>query len=385
MWSLTGERIMGKRINVTRSLLPPMEEYIEEIKPIWESHWLTNMGEKHQELERELNEYLKVKNISLMSNGHMALELAIQAMNLTGEVITTPFTFASTTHAIVRNGLLPVFCDIDPEDFTIDTEKIESLITDRTTAIVPVHVYGNICHIEEIERIAKKYGLRVIYDAAHTFGETYKNVGTGNFGDASAFSFHATKVFNTIEGGAVCYGDAELGNRLYHLKNFGISSEVVVDGIGANAKMNEFQAAMGICNLRHVDEEIEKRKHIAECYRERLSGIKGLRLNTVQKEVKSNYAYFPIIIEPEKFGETRDEICKRLQGNGIYARKYFYPITNSFDCYKDRFNPNDTPVALRISNEVMTLPLYGELEEETVNKICDIIAESNKSIWGGVK
>jgi dTDP-4-amino-4,6-dideoxygalactose transaminase len=371
---------MEKRINVTRSLMPPFEEYIEEIKPIWESHWLTNMGEKHQELERKLTDYLKVKNISLMSNGHMALEMAVQAMNLTGEVITTPFTFASTTHAIVRNDLEPVFCDIDPENFTIDTDRIESLITERTTAIVPVHVYGNICHIEEIERIAKKHGLKVIYDAAHTFGESYKNVGTGNFGDASAFSFHATKVFNTIEGGAVCYGDEELGKRLYHLKNFGISDEVTVDGIGANAKMNEFQAAMGICNLRHVDEEIEKRKHIAESYRERLGGIKGLRLNTIQKDVKSNYAYFPIIIEAEKFGATRDEICKALMENGIYARKYFYPITNSFECYNGRFDPKDTPVALKISNEVMTLPLYGELEEENVNKICDIIRKRKSVI-----
>jgi dTDP-4-amino-4,6-dideoxygalactose transaminase len=364
-----------KRINVTRSLMPPFEEYIEEIKPIWESHWLTNMGEKHQELERKLIDYLNVKNISLMSNGHMALEMAIQALNLTGEVITTPFTFASTTHAIVRNNLEPVFCDIDPEDFTIDADKIESLITDRTTAIVPVHVYGNICHIEEIDRIAKKHSLKVVYDAAHTFGESYKKVGTGNFGDASAFSFHATKVFNTIEGGAVCYSDEELGKRLYHLKNFGISNEMVVDGIGANAKMNEFQAAMGICNLRHVDEEIEKRKHIVECYRERLGGIKGLRLNAIQKDVKSNYAYFPIIIEAEKFGATRDEVCKKLKENGIYARKYFYPITNSFECYNGRFDPKDTPVALKISNEVMTLPLYGELEEETVNKICDIISK----------
>jgi dTDP-4-amino-4,6-dideoxygalactose transaminase len=364
---------MKERINVTRSLLPPYEEYIDEIKPIWESHWLTNMGEKHQELEKKLTDYLQVSNISLMSNGHMALELTIQAMNLTGEVITTPFTFASTTHAIVRNNLEPVFCDIDSTDFTIDVDKIESLITDRTSAIVPVHVYGNICHIEEIDSIAKKYGLKVIYDAAHTFGETYQNVGTGNFGDASAFSFHATKVFNTIEGGAVCYQDEELGKQLYHLKNFGIRDAEVVDGIGANAKMNEFQAAMGICNLRHVDEEIEKRKHIVECYRERLGGIGGLRLNAIQKEVKSNYAYFPIIVEADKFGATRDEVCKKLMENGIYARKYFYPTTNSFDCYRDRFDPESTPVALQISKEVMTLPLYGELEEKSVYKICDII------------
>lgn len=247
-----------ERVNVTRSLLPSLEEYIEEISSMWETHWLTNMGEKHQRLEKQLKEYLDVPDITLMSNGHMALELILQALDLTGEVITTPFTFASTTHAIVRNNLKPVFCDISEDDFTIDVEKIESLITDKTSAILPVHVYGNICQVEEIQRIADKYGLKVIYDAAHTFGETWKGQGIGTFGDASTFSFHATKVFNTIEGGAVCYHDEEIGAKLYKLKNFGIKNEEVVDGIGANAKMNEFQAAMGICNLRHVDEEIEK-------------------------------------------------------------------------------------------------------------------------------
>lgn len=361
------------QIFVMKSLLPPFEEYIEEIKPMWENHWLTNMGVKHRELEKALLEYLQVPNISLMSNGHMSLELILQAMDLTGEVITTPFTFASTTHAIVRNNLEPVFCDIDPLDFTIDVSKIEGLITDKTTAILPVHVYGNVCQVEEIERIAQKYGLKVIYDAAHTFGETYRNVGIGNFGDASIFSFHATKVFNTIEGGAVCYQDEEIGLKLYRLKNFGIRSEEVVDGVGANAKMNEFQAAMGICNLRHIGNEIEKRSRIAEFYRERLEGVEGIRLNPIQKDVKSNYAYFPIIVEAAKFGATRDEVCKRLAENGIYARRYFYPITSSFECYQGRFHPEQTPVALKTSKEVMTLPLYGELEKKIVNKICDII------------
>ena len=364
---------MENRINVIQSLMPSYEEYIEEIKPMWESHWLTNMGEKHQELEKKLLEYLQIPNISLMSHGHMALELALQAMDLKGEVITTPFTFASTTHAIVRNALKPVFCDINPLDFTIDVSKIENLITEKTSAIVPVHVYGNICQIEEIESIASKYGLRVIYDAAHTFGETYKGVGIGNFGDASIFSFHATKVFNTIEGGAVCYKNEEFGLKLYRLKNFGIRNEEVVDGIGANAKMNEFEAAMGICNLRHVDEEIEKRKKVVECYRERLEGVEGLKLNSIQNDVKSNYAYFPILIEATKFGSTRDEVCRKLMENGIYARKYFYPLTSDFECYRDRFDSEQTPVALRVSREVMTLPLYGELEEKTVHRICDII------------
>lgn len=364
---------MKNRINVTRSLMPSFEEYMEEIKSIWASHWLTNMGVKHQELKDRLVGYLQVPYISLMSNGHMSLELAIQAMGLEGEVITTPFTFASTTHAIVRNNLIPVFCDINPEDFTLDITKLESLITNKTSAILPVHVYGNICQVEEIECIAGKHGLKVIYDAAHAFGESYKGTGVGNFGDVSIFSFHATKVFNTIEGGCVCFSNEALETKLNHLKNFGICSEEVVDDIGANAKMNEFQAAMGLCNLRHLEEEIEKRKHLTECYRERLEGQKGIRLNVMQKDVKSNYAYFPLVVDEEEFGISRDEICEKLKEYQIYARKYFYPITSSFNCYRGRFSPEKTPVAWKVSNEVMTLPLYGELEEDTVHRICDII------------
>lgn len=364
---------MADQINITRSLLPPFEEYIEEIRPMWDSHWLTNMGEKHKELEERLTDYLGVPHITLMSNGHMSLELALQAMDLKGEVITTPFTFASTTHAIVRNNLEPVFCDINPKDFTMDVTKLEELITDRTSAILPVHVYGNICQVEEIDRIAKKHGLKVIYDAAHTFGETYRNLGVGNLGDASVFSFHATKVFNTIEGGCVCYNDEALGIKLYRLKNFGIRNEEVVDGIGANAKMNELQAAMGLCNLRYIDREIERRKYLTERYRERLGGHRGLRLNAIQEDVKSNYAYFPVVIDAEQFGASRDEVCSRLRESGIYARKYFYPITSSFDCFRGRFEPEKTPVAWKISKEIITLPLYGELEEEIVHKVCDIV------------
>ncbi len=284
---------MKKPILVTRSSLPPMEEYIDEIRDIWDSHWLTNMGEKHQALQEELKKYLGVERIDLFTNGHMALELSLQALNLQGEVITTPFTFASTTHAIVRNGLTPVFCDIRPDDFTMDADKIESLITDRTCAIMPVHVYGNVYDVEKIQKIADKYGLKVIYDAAHTFGVKYKGQGTGTFGDVSCFSFHATKVFHTIEGGAACFKDEELGRTLYRLKNFGIKNEEVVDGVGANAKMNEFQAAMGLCNLRHIDAEIQKRKAVVERYRERLNGVEGIQLNPVQEHVMSNYAYFP--------------------------------------------------------------------------------------------
>lgn len=360
-------------ILVTRSSMPRLDEYIEEIKTIWDSHWLTNMGPKHKELQKKLLEYLTVDNLELLVNGHMALELTLQAVNLQGEVITTPFTFASTTHAIVRNGLTPVFCDIDPDTYTIDVSKIERLITDRTCAIMPVHVYGNICDIEEIDRIARKYDLKVIYDAAHTFGETYKGKGIGSFGDASCFSFHATKVFNSIEGGAVCYRDKHIGDLLYELKNFGIHGPEDVDGVGANAKMNEFCAAMGICNLRHVDEEIEKRKKVVERYREKLDGIEGLRLNVIQKDVKSNYAYFPVAFDEKLFGASRNEVFDKLAENGIGARKYFYPLTNTYAAFHGKYDVQETPVALHVSKRILTLPLYSDLSLEDVDRICDII------------
>ena len=369
------EENMEKEILVTRSSMPDIEEYMDEISSMWESHWLTNMGPKHKEFQKQLCEYLNVKNIDLLTNGHMALELTLQAMNLQGEVITTPFTFASTTHAIVRNGLTPVFCDIDPNDYCIDASKIEKLITDRTCAIMPVHVYGNICNINEIERIAHKYELKVIYDAAHTFGETYRNQGIGNFGDASCFSFHATKVFNSIEGGAVCYKDKQLGEKLYELKNFGIHGPEEVPAIGANAKMNEFCASMGICNLRHVDREIEKRKIVVERYRERLEKIEGIQLNAIQCNVKSNYAYFPVVFEEKLFGASRAEVFDKLAENKIVARKYFYPLTNTFECFHGKYDVTKTPVALHISKRVLTLPLYADLELKEVDKICDIILE----------
>ncbi len=364
-------------ILVTRSSMPDMEEYIDEIRDLWDTHWLTNMGKKHRQLQSELKEYLSVENIELLTNGHMALELTLQAMNLTGEVITTPFTFASTTHAIVRNGLTPVFCDIDTDSYTIDVGMLESLITDRTSAIVPVHVYGNICNVEEIERIARKYGLKVIYDAAHTFGETYKGQGIGFFGDASCFSFHATKTFNTIEGGAVCFRDKELGNRIYDLKNFGIHGPEVVEGVGANAKMNEFQAAMGICNLRHIDEEIAKRGKVIEHYRKRLGMVEGIKLNPVQENVKPNYAYFPVVFDEKVFGFSRNEIADRLAEHGIFSRKYFYPLTNTFACFNGKFDVDKTPMALHIAKRVLTLPLYADLPLEEVDRICNIILEKN--------
>ena len=364
---------MSDKILVTRSSMPPMEEYVEEIKDIWDTHWLTNMGVKHKELQKELKDFLGVENIELFTNGHMALELSMQALKLQGEVITTPFTFASTTHAIVRNGLQPVFCDIDPDDYTIDPAKIESLITDRTCAIVPVHVYGNICHIEEIDKIARKYGLKVLYDAAHTFGETYKGKSTGTFGDVSCFSFHATKAFNTIEGGASCFNDADFGKRLYQLKNFGIKDQEHIDGVGANAKMNEFCAAMGLCNLRHLDEEIGKRQKVVERYRENLRDVPGLKLNVIQTDVKPNYAYFPVVFEESEFGATRNEVFDKLNENNIGARKYFYQLTSTFECYAGKFDPAETPVALHVSKHVLTLPLYADLSMENVDRICGIV------------
>lgn len=366
---------MDNKILVTRSSMPSMEEYIEEIRSIWDSHWLTNMGEKHKALQAELQKYMGVPAVELLTNGHMALELSLQAMNLQGEVITTPFTFASTTHAIVRNGLEPVFCDIDPETYTMDVTQIERLITDRTCAILPVHVYGNVCNIEEIERIAHKYELKVLYDAAHTFGETYKGQGVGNFGDASCFSFHATKVFNTIEGGAVCYRDPDMGRRLYELKNFGIHGPEEVDAVGANAKMNEFCAAMGLCNLRHVDEEIAKRRAVVERYREHLEGVDGLRLNVQQPEVRSNYAYFPVVFDENLFGASRNEVMDALAQNGIGARKYFYPLTNTFECFHGKYDVDATPVALHVAKRVLTLPLYADLSMEDVDRICKIVLE----------
>ena len=366
------------KILVTRSSMPPMGEYIEEIKDLWESRWLTNMGAKHKELQVKLAEYLGVENVDLFTNGHMVLEISLQALGLEGEVITTPFTFASTTQAIVRNGLTPVFCDINPVDFTMDVDKIEELITEKTCAIMPVHVYGNICDVGRIDEIAKKYNLKVIYDAAHAFGVKYKGKGIASYGDVSMFSFHATKVFHTIEGGAVCFKDIEFGKMVARLKNFGIIDAEHVVEVGTNAKMNEFCAAMGICNLRHIDEEIEKRKGVVERYRSHLVGMEGIQLNPIQKDVESNYAYFPVFFDKEVFGATRDEVMEALAVNGVGARKYFYPLTNTFDCYEGKYNVEETPIAYRLSNQVLTLPLYADLSMEDVDRICSIVLECKR-------
>lgn len=362
---------MNEKILVTRSSMPDFNEYCEEIKELWDSHFLTNMGVKHKQLEKKLKEYLKTPNITLFTNGHLALECALKAFDLEGEVITTPFSFASTTHAIVRCGLEPVFCDINSIDYTLDADKIESLITDKTCAIVPVHVYGNLCDVEKIEEIAKKHNLKVIYDAAHTFGVEKDGIGVSNFGDASMFSFHATKVYNTIEGGAVTFKDEAMTQKLNDLKNFGITGTESVEYVSGNAKMNEFQAAMGICNLRHVDKEIEKRSKVVARYRKNLSGVKGIKLVPEQMGVKSNYAYFPVVFDGYKY--TRDEIFEKLKENDIFARKYFYPLINDFQCFEGKYDSKKTPVAKNIADRVLTLPLYADLDLESVDKICKII------------
>ena len=371
---------MDKQILVTRSSMPTFEEYCAEIRDMWDSHWLTNMGEKHQAFQRRLEEYLGCPHVTLYTNGHLALEQALAALAFPpgSEVITTPFTFASTTHAIVRNGLVPVFCDIRPDDFTLDPDKVEALITEKTVALLPVHVYGHLCAVDRLRGLADRHGLKLIYDAAHAFGVRRKGVSAACFGDISMFSFHATKVFNTIEGGALCYGDEGLIQTLNDLKNFGIRGQESVMFVGGNAKMSEFQAAMGLCNLRHLEDEIAKRRRVDARYRERLNGIPGLRLSEPQQETEPNYAYFPVVFDG--FPATRDQVYDRLKENGILARKYFYPLTNAFECYRDlpTADPAKTPVAVFVADRVLTLPLYADLPLPDVDRICDILLSFRK-------
>ncbi|MER1956095.1 MAG: DegT/DnrJ/EryC1/StrS family aminotransferase [Solibacillus sp.] len=364
---------MNNPIQVTQSSMPAFTDYIDEIKDLWESKWLTNQGAKHAKFEREVAAYLNSPNVALFTNGHLALEASLEAFGLTGEVITTPFTFASTTHAIVRKGLTPVFADINPRDYTMQTENLERLITEKTSAILPVHVYGNLCDVKEIERIATKYNLKVIYDAAHAFGVTVNGKSMANFGDASMYSFHATKVFNTIEGGALTFKDSNLKHVINACKNFGITGPETIDYIGGNAKMNEFQAAMGLCNLRTLHQEIAKRKAVYERYLENLSGVADLTLPTIQKGVASNYAYFPVLFDSTK--TSRDDIQHELMKHNIYTRKYFYPLINELECYQSKFtpNPNPTPVAQQIAQNVLTLPLYADLPLDAVDRICSLI------------
>lgn len=366
-----------KKILVTRSSMPTLDEYVAEIAPLWESHWLTNMGVKHQQLEADLKRYLGIDEIALFTNGHNALECVLEAMGLSGKVITTPFTFASTTHAIVRKGLTPVFADIKPDDYTLDPAKIEELIDDETCAIVPVHVYGNLCDVDAIWDIAKKHGLKVIYDAAHAFGVRRDGVSAAAFGDASMFSFHATKVFNTIEGGAVCFRDGNLKELLDQWKNFGITGLEEVEYVGGNAKMNEFCAAMGICNLRHVDDEIAKRRVVAERYWERLEDIEGLKVCRPAAGIKANYAYMPVVFEDD-CGTTRDEVFAKLREHSIFSRKYFFPLVSDYACYQGRFDSSKTPVAKHVADRVLTLPMAADLALEDVDRICDIVADCAK-------
>ena len=360
-----------EKINVTKSSMPSYEEYCEEIKSIWETTHLTNMGPIHNKLKEQLKDYLGVENIELFVNGHLALYCAIKAMKLNGEIITTPFTFASTTNAIVQAGCFPIFCDVK-EDYTIDEDKIEGLITNKTVAILGVHVYGNVCAVEKIEKIAKKNGLKVIYDAAHAFGVKYKDKGIGSYGDVSMFSFHATKVFHTIEGGCLTFNDKTLEEKIKKERNFGINGEEL-DCFGTNAKMNEFQAAMGVCNLRHIGEEIETRKIAFDRYMQNLSSLKGIKLPCNQKEVLRNYAYFPVLIEKE-YPLSRDELIEKLKVRKVFARKYFYPLTSK----NKEFNKDltgSTPIAKNFSDRVICLPLYAHLSIEEVDNICNIISK----------
>jgi len=361
------------KILVTKSILPPIEEYINELSELWESRWLTNAGQKHKELTENLKKYLDISEIELFANGHLALEIALQALGVEGEVITTPFTFISTTNAIVRRGLKPVFCDIDRDRWTIDADKIRKLITKNTSAILAVHVYGIPCDIEAIDNIAKEYNLKVIYDAAHTFAAKYKEKSIVAYGDISMYSFHATKVFHTIEGGALIFNDKTLSDKIKHLRDFGLCpGGEEADEIGTNAKLSEFHAAMGLCNLRHIKEVVNKRKKCSEHYDMHLKNIMGIEIFPDINELERNYAYYPVIVT-EKFKYNRNQILEKLNKYNIFARKYFYPLTNRFQSFDEKYSHFETPVAEYISNNVLCLPLYADLNLEDIDKICNII------------
>lgn len=358
------------RINVTKSSMPSLEEYVEELKPVWDSRWLSNRGAASVKFEDMLKSYLGAEHLYLFANGHVALEVALNALYLKGEVITTAYTHCSTTHAIVRNGLTPVFVDIKEDDYTINPELIEEKITDKTVAIVATHVYGFLCDDDAITKIAKKHNLLVIYDAAHAFGVKINGISAANFGDAAMFSTHATKAFHTIEGGIVCYKDEERFKAMSKLVNFGFTSQEDIDYVGTNARMNEFEAVMGICNLRHIEEEIAKRKAAGDRYYERLYGHKGIILNKIPENMKWNYAYFPVVFDGFK---NRDQVKAELEQHNIYARKYFYPLTNKAACYAAQYGNEKLPVAEHIADHVLTLPMYADLTVEDVDRICDII------------
>ena len=362
-------------IYVTRPLLPDLKEIYHELQKIWASKWLSNNGPEHQIFEEEIRRRLKVPNVSLFNNGTIALLVAVNSLRLKGEVITTPFTFPATPHALFWNGITPVFCDIDEKSMTINPDKIEQMVTTRTTAILGVHIFGTPCHIEKIQEIANRHGLKVIYDAAHAFDTEVDGTGIGNFGDISMFSFHATKLFHTAEGGALTYKDTDLKRRIDLLKNFGIKSEDEVVMPGINGKMNEIQAALGLINLRYLEAEREKRKRIIDTYKQCLRDIEGIRLNEIPKNVRNSYQYFAIRVNKARFGMSRDEIYTRLKEYNVFSRKYFYPLCSDYPCYRNlpSADPANLPVAKKVVNEVLCLPLYGELAISSVEKICEIM------------
>lgn len=368
-------------VYVTKPVLPPLKELNIYLRKIWDNKIITNNGPFHQEFESALADYLGVKHISVFSNGTLALLTALQAMDITGEVITTPFSFVATSHALWWNKIKPVFVDIEPIFYTLDPAKIEAAITPKTTAIMPVHVYGNPCRLEEIEHIAKKHGLKVIYDAAHAFGVEINGNSINNFGDLSVLSFHATKVFNTIEGGAIISHGAVMKKHIDHLKNFGFEDEVTVVGPGINAKMNEIQAAYGLLQLKTIDESIHKRKIITQKYRETLDGIAGISYLADMPGIRHNYAYFPILVDKALYGMSRDELYNRLKENNIYARRYFYPLISQFPPYQNlkSAKKKNLPVAHDIASKVLCVPIYPDLDLSTVEIIAEIIKKNANS------
>jgi dTDP-4-amino-4,6-dideoxygalactose transaminase len=367
-------------ITVTQPFLPPLEEFTQYLEKIWDSKWLTNNGQFHQQLERELAEFLGVPYVCLFSNGALALMTALQSLRITGEVITTPFSFVATTHSLWWNNIKPVFADIDPIYGNIDPDRIEAAISPQTTAIMPVHVYGNPCNNDKIQRIAETYGLKVIYDAAHAFNVKKDGNSILNWGDLSILSFHATKVFNTFEGGAIICHDPVTKKRIDDLKNFGIHDEVTVVAPGINAKMNEVQAAFGLLQLKYIDGAIEKRKQISNMYRKLLSGQKGLRLMPEIENVTLNYSYFPVFVENSYF-INRDDLYTRMKDYGVWTRRYFYPLISEFPTYRGlpSARPDNLPNATRLAQEVLCLPIYPDLTFDEVQMICSFLISSNLS------
>ena len=366
---------LKKQIKVTSPLLPDLKEFIPYLEDIWERQWLTNNGHYHHELEQALCDYLKVPYISLFTNGTLPLMAALQALRITGEVITTPYSFVATTHSLWWNGIKTVFVDVDPITGNLDPDKIEAAITPKTTAIMPVHVYGNPCDTERIQAIADKYGLKVIYDAAHAFGVEVKGESVLNAGDLSTLSFHATKVFNTIEGGALICQDKEMKQRIDYLKNFGFAGETTVVAPGINGKMDEVRSAYGLLNLKQVDKAISQRKQIAEAYREGLRDIKGIRVIEDLADVHSNYAYFPIFVDAEVYGMSRDELYFKMREEGIFARRYFYPLISEFSTYRGlpSATKENLPVAHQLAEAVICLPMYHSLTLNDAKRIIDSI------------